>query len=277
MQASYENPTQAFYCRDTDHATKTLGFRPHLHYEIELAVVWSGHTKVSIDSLEYDVYGGDIVISFPNQIHAFQTMERESYILLKFNPDLMPDLLRLLTSTIPVSNVLKGGAKDEELAQLIRKISHVYYGDELYKEPILHGYLLAFFGKLLQKLELRDVQSGDYRAVGMILNYCNSNFDKELSLSVLEKELHLNKYYISHIMSNKLNIGFNDYINSIRISNACKLLVKSDLTVTEICEAVGFNTLRTFNRAFSKQMECTPSEYRRKKRVANSDSKIVSN
>ena len=98
------------------------------------------------------------------------------------------------------------------------------------------------------------------------MNYCNENYHKPLSLSTLARDLHLNKYYISHIMSNKLNIGFNDYINSLRVSNACKLLVKSDSTVTEISEAVGFNTLRTFNRAFSKQMNCTPSEYRRRKK-----------
>jgi YesN/AraC family two-component response regulator len=115
-------------------------------------------------------------------------------------------------------------------------------------------------------MELSETQTGDYHAVGAIMNYCNENYHKPLSLTVLAKDLHLNKYCISHIMSNKLNIGFNDYINSLRVSNACKLLVKSDDTVTEISEAVGFNTLRTFNRAFSKQMNCTPSEYRRKKK-----------
>ena len=60
-------------------------------------------------------------------------------------------------------------------------------------------------------------------------------------------------------------MGFNDYINSIRVSNACKYLTKSDRSVTEISDLVGFNTMRTFNRAFQKQMGMTPSEYRAKK------------
>ena len=63
-------------------------------------------------------------------------------------------------------------------------------------------------------------------------------------------------------MSSKLHIGFNDYINSLRVSNACKHLLNSDRSVTEISEIVGFNTLRTFNRAFFKQMGVTPSQYR---------------
>ena len=64
-------------------------------------------------------------------------------------------------------------------------------------------------------------------------------------------------------MSNKLKMGFNDYVNSLRISNACKQLIKSDASITEISENVGFNTLRTFNRAFMKQTGMTPSEYRK--------------
>jgi YesN/AraC family two-component response regulator len=98
------------------------------------------------------------------------------------------------------------------------------------------------------------------------MNYCNSHSDEDLSLRVLERELHLNKYYISHVMNSKLHIGLNDYVNSLRVSNACKWLVKSNRTITEISDEVGFNTLRTFNRAFVKQTGMTPSEYRRSKK-----------
>jgi AraC-like DNA-binding protein len=68
-------------------------------------------------------------------------------------------------------------------------------------------------------------------------------------------------------MGSKLQIGFNDYINSLRVSNACKYLVKSEKSITEISEIVGFNTLRTFNRAFVKQMGTTPSKYRNEKKA----------
>ena len=67
-------------------------------------------------------------------------------------------------------------------------------------------------------------------------------------------------------MGSKLQIGFNDYINSLRVSNACKHLVKSERSITEISEMVGFNTLRTFNRAFIKQTGMTPSKYRSQKK-----------
>lgn len=266
MQAVYESANHDLYCRSCPaHGSNTLGYHSHLHYQIELAMVFSGRTRATVDSTEYEVSAGDVIVIFPNQIHDFRTVERESYILLKFSPDLIPELQKQVTSAIPLSNLIKNAASDPELRPLIEKIADAYYGNEPLREVILRGYLLVFFGKLLGQMELRDVRSGDYHAVGIIMNYCSNNYEKNLSLSVLEKELHLNRYYISHIMSEKLHIGFNDYINSLRISNACKYLLKGDKTVTEISTIVGFNTLRTFNRAFIKQMGCTPSEYRRTK------------
>ena len=267
MPAFYENRNVDLYCRDSRFASKTMGYISHLHYHIELGFVFEGHTKTTIDSTVYDVQGGDIIISFPNQIHQHETVEREKYVLLIVNPDMIPELASFFTSSLPVSNLLRGAANEPELCSLITKISDTYRSDIQFKEQILRGYLLAFFGNILQRLELRDVQSRDYHVLGMIMNYCTANSDKELSLSTLEKDLHVSKYYISHLMGSKLQIGFNDYINSLRVSNACKYLVKSEKSITEISEIVGFNTLRTFNRAFIKQTGMTPSRYRTEKKA----------
>lgn len=273
MQAFYEKGSKDLYCRDSKISGGTIGYTSHLHYQIELAMIFDGHTHITVDSAEYDAFSGDAFVVFPNQIHSFTTVKRESYVLLKINPDYIPELLPLLSSSLPKQSVIKGAAFDEELANIIKEISKVYYGNEPLKDTILRGLVLVFLSRLLQRLDLSDAPAVDYHAVGLIMDYCNKNYNKPLSLGILSKELHLNKYYISHIISEKLNIGFNEYINSLRVSNACKLLVKTDSTVTEISESVGFNTLRTFNRAFMKQMSCTPSEYRQKKRSEGKASK----
>lgn len=262
MHAFYEIRKDDLYCRDTEYSNKTLGYTAHLHYRIELAFVKSGKTRVTVDSSVYDVQAGDIIVIFPNQVHRFETLEREKYILLMINPDILSELTNTVTSTVPLSNLIKGGAYDGELSYLIEKISQVYYTDKQWKDAILHGYLLSFFGTLLQKLSLKELQSKETDTLGAILNYCTKNYDKPLSLDLLEKELHISKYYISHIIGNKINMGFNDYVNSIRVSKACKYLKKTDKSITEISDIVGFNTMRTFNRAFQKQMGTTPSQYR---------------
>ena len=261
MKVTYEQLPHDFYCRDTRRKPQTLGYIPHLHTQIELAFVTAGKTKVWVDNHVYEMGAGDVIVVFPNQVHRFETLEREQYVLLKFNPDILPELVNAFTQ-IPASNLLSGAANDPHLAALIDSISVTYYEDAPYREQILRGYLLSFFGLLLRRMTLADAQSGDYHVLGSILNYCIGHSSEPLSLAVLERELHISKYYVSHMMSEKLHMGFNDYINSLRVSNACTLLRKSDLSITEISERVGFNTMRTFNRAFSKQMGMTPREYR---------------
>ena len=79
----------------------------------------------------------------------------------------------------------------------------------------------------------------------------------------MEEELHLSKYYISHLFGSKIGTGFNDYINALRVSEACRYLRRTNKSITEISALVGFGTLRTFNRAFFKQVGMSPSEYRK--------------
>jgi AraC-like DNA-binding protein len=147
-------------------------------------------------------------------------------------------------------------------AQIALLIGDEEYGKK-FAEEIRSGYVLAFFGELLRSMDLYGPDSGELSALKNIVDYCSKNYTKEISLELLSKELHMSKYYISHIFGNRLNMRFNDYINSLRISKACLLLADNDKSITAVSDSVGFSTIRTFNRAFLKQTGRSPSEYRR--------------
>ena len=174
----------------------------------------------------------------------------------------MPEFAGIFNSTLPRSSVVRNVGGFDRLTGLIGGMAQISRLDVQYRDEILRGYLTAFFGQLLPMITLDGVNPGDSHAVREVVNYCSQNYTGNLSLDLLEEELHLNKYYISHLFSSKLGIRFNDYVNSLRISHACRLLRDSELSVTEISDAVGFNTQRTFNRAFLRFRSCTPVEYR---------------
>ncbi len=262
FEYKYENKKNDFYYRDTQLSDIPLDCPPHLHSHIELGLLLDGKTSITIDSKETLLEAGDMFICFPNQVHGFKTLQKERYMLFIFNPEMISELSSPLFTKLPASGVLKGASRDKELFALINAIVGAHLSSEANKNLIVKGYLLVLFAKLFERLELYDIQAGDIKLIGAILNYCSKNYNQPLSLSILERELHISKFYISHTLSNKLHISFNDYINSLRVINACKLLKSSALSVTEISEAVGFNTLRTFNRAFIKHTGTTPSKYR---------------
>ncbi len=262
MQVLYENRSQKFLCR---HKTaQLLQCDPHMHYDIEIALLYSGYTRVEIDNKEPQfAEDSDVIFVFPNQIHAFATKQPEQYVLLIINPELFPEYAQLFAEHLPEGNIIKGAARDSELKSLADSLIRIYESkDTPYKDGMLRGYLLAFISRLLSLTRLKKGNSEDMHAIGSVMNYCMKNYNRPLSLDLLERELHISKYYISHIVNQKLGINFNDYVNSIRISNACRYLIEGKHSMLEISELVGFNTVRTFNRAFVKQIGISPRDYR---------------
>jgi YesN/AraC family two-component response regulator len=228
--------------------------------------LYTGKTAVSVDDQPVAVAnGGDVILVFPNQIHSFSTKIDERHILILVDPQNFPEFSTLFTEHLPRENIIRGAANDREMRELIEKISEIsMHNDKTYREIVLRGYMLAFLGRLFDMASFKKINVEDIHAIGSVMNYCIAHYSDNLSLDILERKLHMSKYYISHIMNQKLNMGFNDYVNSIRVANACRKLTESNMTVTEISEAVGFNTVRTFNRAFLKHTGTSPRDYRNK-------------
>ena len=243
-----------------------LSCLPHLHRDMELVCMYEGSTVAYADSARYEVNAGDIFLTFPNQIHFYESNETEKFYLMIIKPDTMPELLDTLTMGVPESAVIRGALDIPQIAHLMDCLSEAHRKKEtesIYVKSLRRGYLLALFSELLPRMTINKLSVGDSDALRTIVSFCAQNFSENLSLSLLEEKLHLNKYYISHLFSEKLCIRFNDYINSLRVAEAGRYLLNTDLSITEISELVGFNTLRTFNRAFMKQIGVSPSEYRK--------------
>jgi AraC-like DNA-binding protein len=56
---------------------------------------------------------------------------------------------------------------------------------------------------------------------------------------------------------------FIDYINSMRIYHAEQLLIKTQISITEISFQVGFSSTAYFIKVFKRYNFCTPSNYRK--------------
>lgn len=62
--------------------------------------------------------------------------------------------------------------------------------------------------------------------------------------------------------------GYNRYINSVRITNAVHILDKSDISITELAEMVGYENVNTFLRQFKEKMDVSPLQYRKRRQQA---------
>ncbi len=261
----YEVKKKEIDFRDNRSGENRLACLPHLHRELELVCLLEGETVTYVDSVRDVLRTGDVFLTFPNQIHFYESQGTEKYLIFIIKPDLMPDLMDVFLSGVPSSAIIRGAANQPQIRALFDSLAELCSAsqDNDFAATRRRGYLLALFSELLSQMMVTRLSVGDSGALRSIVAFCEKNFSENLSLSLLEERLHLNKYYISHLFSEKLGMRFNDYVNSLRVSEACRYLAGSDYSITEISEIVGFNTLRTFNRAFMKQMGMSPSEYRR--------------
>jgi transcriptional regulator GlxA family with amidase domain len=86
--------------------------------------------------------------------------------------------------------------------------------------------------------------------------------DGELSLTEVARSVNLSANYLSEKFKEVTGINFVRYIGRTRVARARDLLGNSNLRISEIAFAVGFQSLSQFNRVFKKLTRQSPTEYR---------------
>lgn len=84
-----------------------------------------------------------------------------------------------------------------------------------------------------------------------------------LTLTDVAQELCTNRTYLSAYLNNDLETTFFDFVNNYRLEHASVLLKEyPQMTLEQVAEKSGFNSLSTFRRSFMKKFGCTPHNYR---------------
>ncbi|MBE6762124.1 MAG: helix-turn-helix domain-containing protein [Ruminococcaceae bacterium] len=96
------------------------------------------------------------------------------------------------------------------------------------------------------------------------LHFMDLNFKNQMTLEQISDHVGLTPTYFSSLFHQKMNTTFKEYLTSLRLDYAAKLLIISDFSSTEICYTSGFNDFSSFSRAFKKKFFISPSEYRSK-------------
>jgi two-component system response regulator YesN len=71
-------------------------------------------------------------------------------------------------------------------------------------------------------------------------------------------------YYLSRLFRKEMGISFSEYLKTVRVSIAKKLLKETAANVLEVCLEVGYQDPSYFSRVFKEKEGVNPSDYRRK-------------
>ncbi len=143
--------------------------------------------------------------------------------------------------------------------------------------PANESYLQSKLYKLVAMLQeeanaiYSKVDANDNLYILQAIDYIKNNKFFNFSVEDLANELHISRTYLFELFKRHLNTSPQEFIISSKIMNARELLMETDMPITDIAYSCGYQNPFAFSRAFKKEMNCTPRDYRKKYRHSEND------
>lgn len=246
----------------------------HYHPYYEFYYLLSGTRKIFINDTIYSVKKGDLIVIPKGELHRTTYIGGETHerIVMDFNDDFIEPLISKIgydsfdkcfdnrQLSIPPN-------RREYVEELFGKIIREHNGVDSYSSTILSLYVYELIMFVLRCHENSDhpcavAEIGD-DIISDAARYISSNFTHDLSLTQLADKYSMSPSYFSRKFKLCTGFGYKEYLITIRIIEACKLLLNTDLTITEIAEKCGFDDSNYFGDSFKKAKGISPREYRK--------------
>lgn len=257
MYPTVENRRDRFFLCPT----KDLSFPDHLHAHIEIHLPVHGTLHAAVDGAKCDVSPGQALLVFPHRIHGSPAGGEEwSGLMLIFTPDCLPDMEIDWETTRPVRPVVPLAGDSAYAAERLwqRRVKP-------HPDRELNALVALLVAGLLQNTRLEPASHAPTSDIlYQALAYISQSFAGDISLKKTARAVGVNEYYLSHLLSSRIHMNFRQYVNTLRIDQACRLLARQTTSTEAISSQCGFTNLRSFDRVFLRQMGCTPREYRKK-------------
>ncbi|RXZ83145.1 response regulator [Paenibacillaceae bacterium] len=165
----------------------------------------------------------------------------------------------------------------EEYERVIRP----YMGEEaldieclrnLYDYPGIRDYIQALQQQLLRLNQFYYEFKCSYRNtqdLNEAIRYIHENYHKPLDLAMVSNHVSLNYAYFSNLFKKNIGKGFAEYLRDVRLDKARRLLAETENKIVKVAAMVGYESYKSFTRAFRDVMDMQPTEYRQLMRRKN--------
>lgn len=276
--ASYTNTSLSVFSREESFFQSPF----HSHPEFELVYILESHGKRIIGNSVESFEPGDMVFLGDDIPHVWLNDEifykginslKAKAIVIYFSRDLFGNSFYELPEAQEVkkffSQAIKGvSITGETNATIAKKM-----GKLLKKKgfEVVMGLIEILF-LLSKSKDLKYINDNSYVPVNEdnksdrlaeVFKYVKSNYKEEISLDEISKIANLTPTSFCRMFKAKTKKPFVEYLNEIRVANACKYLIETDLGISEIAYECGYKTASNFNKLFKKLIGTTPKEYRK--------------
>ncbi len=263
--------------------SEKIGFEYPIHYhaayELTLILNSSGNRIVGNSVEKY--YLNDLVLIGPEIYHKWDDDDVPSIkknnahvITIQFSKDIFNQALFIKEDFFSIKELLKDSQRGLKFSGntfkvMTKKIKNLVTTEGFHALleflEILHLLSVSGDKEYLageEFISINEYEKGD--RVNKMYNYILSNFtDRSLRITNLACEANMSPSAFGHFFKKCTNKSFTQFVVDLRLGHASKLLINSNLTVSEIAFISGFNNIANFNRLFKKNKFITPKQYRK--------------
>ena len=127
----------------------------------------------------------------------------------------------------------------------------------------LRGWFLDKLTHACRNVTMRAQRQTD-NVVDKAKAYIEENYARDISLEEVSRNTDISAYYFSKLFKEGTGETFIEYLTHFRINKAKELIAKSEYSMKEICQMVGYSDPNYFSRIFKKNVGVTPTEYKEK-------------
>lgn len=249
----------------------------HYHDAYEIYYLMEGERYYFIKDRTYHVIKGDIVFINIYDLHKTLNVSSSSHvrILINFKKDFIEkalqdykdiDILQCFGSGINVirPSIAEQANTEALLNRMLAEERKKQYGYNSYLKLLLCE-LLIFINRHIKKNPVNTFEYANpvHKKMSEIASYINAHYQESLSLNKLSSKFYISPYYLSRSFKEATGFSFVEYLNSVRIKEAQKLLRETSSNITEVAEKVGYDSISHFGRVFKDIAGVSPLKYRK--------------
>jgi AraC-like DNA-binding protein len=229
----------------------------HFHSQIELYFVDEGEVTVWINDKQSVLKAGEASVALSYDAHGYQMVIPSKARLIIIPTYMCEEFIQAIQN----KRVSTPFIRDKEA---VKKINDCYVEITSNANNRIKtiGYIYVLLGLIIENMNFETLKDPiDPSLSSQILFYINENYKKNISLSSIASSLGYSASYVSRYFKSSFNTSVNKYITLIRLKEAVILMNEKNHNITYCAYESGFNSMRTFYRAFYDEFKCTPKEY----------------
>ncbi|MGI6628522.1 MAG: helix-turn-helix domain-containing protein [Bacillota bacterium] len=205
----------------------------------------------------------------PNQIHGASEPGSVRFLSIMLTRTLIQNLAHALGFRSDVEFTNECVAEVPRFRSLVNTFLSESKGQQICYEAILDSLAVEITVFLMRHLSgnldpYRLNKKIPYHSrIERALEYIEANFNQEFSITTLAALSGLSPYHFIRLFKVQTGLTPHSYLTRYRIDKAQKMLLRKDLSITEICFSSGFTNPSHFSAVFKQLTGMTPSEFRR--------------